>query len=188
MPPPPIPPPVAYSYLRFSRDEQRRGDSTRRQDELAADWSERRGIPLDGSLSLRDMGRSAFTGKHRENPERHALARFLQLVEEGRVRRGSYLVVENLDRLSREHILPALSLLLGLIQSGIRVVQLMPVETVFDESVEPMTLMLGCSTPTRTATTPPWASATSSRRRRAAARGRWRSSRPCSAAARPGGN
>lgn len=134
--------PVAYSYLRFSSLEQAKGDSFRRQTELRDAWLTRTGVRLDTTVSLQDEGKSAFSGRHRTNPDRHALARFLELVKQGKVARGSYLIVENLDRLSREHIRPALTLLLNLIDDGIRVVQLLPVEQVFDDGVEPMTLMM----------------------------------------------
>src|SRR5262245_48380987 len=135
-------PETAYSYLRFSSPEQARGDSIRRQDALRDAWLKKSGAVLDTSLTLRDEGVSAFSGGHRENPDRHALAAFLELVKRGRVKRGGYLVVESLDRLSREHIRPALTLLLNLIDAGVRVVQLLPVEMVYDERVEPMTLMM----------------------------------------------
>jgi DNA invertase Pin-like site-specific DNA recombinase len=133
---------TAYSYIRFSTPEQMKGDSLRRQTEAAAAWCDRHGVHLDTATTLHDLGRSAFTGSHRKNPDRHALAAFLKLVEQGRVPRGSYLVIENLDRLSREHIRPALTLLLNLIEAGVRVVQLKPVEQVYDEDVEPMALMM----------------------------------------------
>jgi DNA invertase Pin-like site-specific DNA recombinase len=139
---PSAPAPVAYSYTRFSKPEQAEGDSLRRQDDLRDAWLARSGAVLDTSLTLRDEGVSAFTGGHRQNPDRHALAAFLELVRRGRIRRGSYLVVESLDRLSREHIRPALTLLLNLIDAGVRVVQLLPVEAVYDEKVEPMALMM----------------------------------------------
>src|SRR5262245_7639979 len=135
-------PPTAYSYLRFSSPEQAKGDSLRRQEELRDAWLAKTGAVLDISLTLRDEGVSAFTGRHRENPDRHALAAFLELVRRGRIQRGSYLVVESLDRLSREHIRPALTLLLNLIDAGIRIVQLLPVEAVYDDKVEPMALMM----------------------------------------------
>jgi hypothetical protein len=85
---------------------------------------------------------SGFTGRRRENPDRHVLAAFLELVKAGRVPRGSYLVVESLDWLSREHIRLALSLPLNLIEPGVSVVQLLPAEAVFDKDVEPMALMM----------------------------------------------
>jgi DNA invertase Pin-like site-specific DNA recombinase len=141
--------PTAYSYVRFSDPSQLKGDSLRRQTEAAADWCLRHKAALDASLTLRDLGKSAFRGKHRENPDRHALAAFLRQVEQGRVPRGSYLVIENLDRLSREHIRPALGLLLDLIEAGVRVVQLRPVEQVFGEDVEPMQLMMAIMELTR---------------------------------------
>jgi DNA invertase Pin-like site-specific DNA recombinase len=134
--------PVAYSYVRFSHPDQAKGDSLRRQTEKRDEWLRRNGVTLDTSLTLRDEGVSAFTGDHRDNPDRHGLAAFLKLVESGRVAEGSYLVVENLDRLSREDIIPALSLVLNLIQAGIRLVQLLPVEMVYDKQSNPMHLMM----------------------------------------------
>lgn len=135
--------PLAFSYLRFSSIEQAKGDSVRRQLELRDLWLARNpNVALDESLSLRDEGKSAFTGEHRKNPDRHALAAFLRLVEEGRVPRGSYLIVENLDRLSREHIQPALILFLNLLQAGVRVVQLVPSEQTFDDRSEAMQIMM----------------------------------------------
>src|SRR5262245_41146301 len=101
---------VAYSYQRFSTTEQGEGDSLRRQTELRDAWIRRSGVVLDTSITLRDEGKSAFTGAHRTNPDRHALAAFLELVKTNRIPRGSFLIVESLDRLSREHIQPALIL------------------------------------------------------------------------------
>lgn len=134
--------PTAYSYVRFSHPEQARGDSLHRQTEKAENWCQRNGVALDTATTFRDLGRSAYLGEHRKNPERHALAAFLKMVEQGKVPRGSYLIIENLDRLSREHIRPALTLLLNLIEAGVRVVQLRPVEMVYDDKVEPMALMM----------------------------------------------
>src|SRR6516164_5727831 len=93
---------VAYSYVRFSHPDQAKGDSLRRQTEAAAAWCKKNGVSLDTATTFRDLGRSAYTGAHRTNPDRHALAAFLKLVESGKVPHGSYLVLENLDRLSRE--------------------------------------------------------------------------------------
>jgi DNA invertase Pin-like site-specific DNA recombinase len=121
---------TAYSYIRFSSPEQAKGDSLRRQAQAAAEWCGRHGIALDTTLTLHDLGTSAFTGDHRQNPDRHALAAFLELVRRGRVPRGSFLIVENLDRLSREDERAALGLWLSILDAGISIVQLTP-ETVF---------------------------------------------------------
>lgn len=111
--------PKAYSYIRFSTPEQARGDSLQRQIEAAEAWCRERGLKLDDSL--RDLGISAYYGTNRTTG---ALRRFLDLVESGRIERGSYLIVESLDRLSRETVMDAATRLLDLIRAGIIVVTL----------------------------------------------------------------
>jgi DNA invertase Pin-like site-specific DNA recombinase len=120
---------TAYSYVRFSTKEQAKGDSLRRQTEATADWCRRNGAHLDTSTTLRDLGKSAFKGKHRTD-DKAALAGFLKLARAGGVPKGSYLVIENLDRLSREDERTALRLWMDILDAGINIVQLTP-ETVF---------------------------------------------------------
>lgn len=131
---------VGYSYLRFSAKEQERGDSIRRQAGLRDAWFARhpKVIP-DESLSLRDLGVSAFRGLHRKG-DTHALGHFLKLVESGRVAKGSFLILENLDRLSREDELTATHLFTGLLLAGIRIVQLEP-EVIFDRDSGQLEIM-----------------------------------------------
>lgn len=120
--------PVAYSYLRFSSHGQADGDSTRRQTANPEEWCKRNRVRLDTSLLFEDRARSAFK-KH--NRHREALSEFRRLVAEGRIRPGSYLIVENLDRLSREEERIAVELLLSIVNAGITVVQLIPEEQTF---------------------------------------------------------
>jgi DNA invertase Pin-like site-specific DNA recombinase len=127
-PTPAAPKPIAISYLRFSTPDQKRGDSTRRQTEATEAWCERNGIPLDRSLSMKDEGRSAYKGDNRSY--KAALGRFLELVHEAKVPYGSYLIIENLDRLSRQDERTALRLWLDILDAGINIVQLHP-ETIF---------------------------------------------------------
>jgi DNA invertase Pin-like site-specific DNA recombinase len=132
----------AYSYLRYSSPSQADGDSIRRQTALTEAWCERNGVTLDKRLKLRDEGVSAFRGGHRENPDKHALASFLALVRAGRITPGSILIVENLDRLSREEIVSAVRLFLDLLDAGVVLVQLAP-ECRFDRAdLDPMKLMM----------------------------------------------
>lgn len=91
--------PRVYSYVRFSTPEQAMGDSERRQVAGAKDFAQRRSLPLDETLSLTDRGLSGFHGTHRK---KGALGNFLMEVEAGNVAPGSILLVENIDRLSRE--------------------------------------------------------------------------------------
>nr|WP_051686621.1 recombinase family protein [Ochrobactrum sp. UNC390CL2Tsu3S39] len=109
----------AYSYIRFSTPEQAQGDSLRRQTAKAEAWANERGITLDNSL--RDLGVSAYHGANRTTG---ALKSFLDMVEDGRIQRGSYLIVESLDRISREAVMDATSRLFDLIRAGIIVVTL----------------------------------------------------------------
>jgi len=111
--------PKAYSYIRFSSPEQARGDSLRRQTAKAEAWCAERGIELDDSL--RDLGVSAFQGANRTMG---ALRSFLDMVERQEIAHGSYLIVESLDRLSRETVVDAATQLFALIQAGIIVVTL----------------------------------------------------------------
>ncbi|MFM8270916.1 MAG: recombinase family protein [Gemmata sp.] len=136
----PEPDVIAYSYLRFSSPEQAKGDSTRRQTSMTEAWCERNGVHYDSSLSMRDEGVSAFTGEHRKNPDRHALAGFLELVRQGKIARGSLLVVENLDRLSREDTVAAVNLFSGILLAGVRIVQLDP-ESVYTDKSDSMDVM-----------------------------------------------
>jgi DNA invertase Pin-like site-specific DNA recombinase len=130
--------PVAYSYIRFSSKRQEAGDSIRRQMEGAKNWAERNNIPLDTSLKI-DKGVSAFKGL---NADIGALGQFLGLIEKGRVHPGDYLVVEALDRLTRDDVDEALFLLLGMTKAGVKIVQLTPVEIVYSKPVEPLKLMM----------------------------------------------
>lgn len=72
--------------------------------------------------SLRDEGVSAFRGRHREAGT--ALGRFLDAVRAGHVPPGSVLIVESLDRLSREQVLDALQQLIALVNASVEVVTL----------------------------------------------------------------
>lgn len=120
---------IAYSYLRFSSLEQKKGQSKSRQTGGAAEWSKRTGIPIDKSFRLNDEAISAFQGL---NFDIGRLGAFVRAVEAGKIQKGSYLLLENLDRLSRDEIGNALELFLKIIRLGIRIVQLQPVETIFD--------------------------------------------------------
>jgi DNA invertase Pin-like site-specific DNA recombinase len=136
------PQPVAYSYLRFSSPQQATGDSIRRQVEATAAWCQRNKVQLDESIKLRDEGVSAFKGAHRKNPDVHALAGFLNAVKSGRVPAGSYLIVESLDRLTREELGEAVELVLSLVNKGVKLVQLKPAESVLQKPVDITALVL----------------------------------------------
>ena len=113
----------AYSYQRFSTPEQLKGDSLRRQSEAAQQYADQHGLELDTSLTFQDLGVSAYKGANFEA----ALGRFIEAVDSGQVAKGSFLLVENLDRLSRDKILPALNRFQALLEKGTTVVTLVPI-------------------------------------------------------------
>lgn len=112
--------PIAYSYIRFSSEKQKLGDSLRRQVDQAETYAERHGLTLDHS-SYRDLGISAFKGR---NASEGKLGTFLRAVERGVISSDATLLIEDFDRLSRDEIDNALSLFLRIVQSGITLVTL----------------------------------------------------------------
>lgn len=104
----------AYSYVRMSTRKQLRGDSLRRQLERSKAFADEHSLLLDDSLQ--DLGVSAWKGR---NFKTGALGRFLSMVESGEVPKGSYLLIESLDRLSREAVPDALTLFMAIINAGI---------------------------------------------------------------------
>lgn len=115
--------PTAFSYIRFSSPEQAKGDSLRRQEERAAAYCQRRGWTLDTALTLRDLGVSAFRGK---NALVGNLGVFLRAVKQGTVRPGSALIVESVDRISRQGIDEGYDLIKGILKAGVILVTLSP--------------------------------------------------------------
>lgn len=116
---PSSPRPIAYSYVRFSRETQSRGDSLRRQKELSQSYAREHGLNLVEDFKLEDLAVSAFKGA---NIETGALGRFLKAVRKGEIERGSYLLIESLDRLSRQEVRKALPIFLDILNGGINVV------------------------------------------------------------------
>jgi DNA invertase Pin-like site-specific DNA recombinase len=108
----------AISYSRFSNAEQSLGHSTKRQLEAARSYCLRNGLELDENLSISDEGLSGYKG---HNVERGSLGHFLAEVKAGKIPAGTALIIENLDRLSRQGIDATVDLLKQLTACGIDV-------------------------------------------------------------------
>jgi DNA invertase Pin-like site-specific DNA recombinase len=108
---------VVYSYQRYSTSKQKWGDSLRRQVERGEKWI-KRNKHTPATKPLQDLGMSAFRGKNRH---KGALSQFLKSIEEGTVEKGDILLVENLDRLSREGIADALQMFLAILSAGVKI-------------------------------------------------------------------
>ena len=111
--------PQLYSYIRFSTVEQEKGQSFNRQLSYAKEVAQEKGLELDDSLSMKDLGLSAY---HKANITRGALGIFLAAVERGRVPVGSILVIESLDRISRAEPLESQGIVAQIINAGITVI------------------------------------------------------------------
>lgn len=133
------PRPRAYSYVRFSSHKQASGDSLRRQHAKAAAYAKRHGLELDESLTYRDLGVSAFD---RSNVTRGALGLFLDALTAGKVPAGSYLLVEQLDRLSRASPLQAMDVIRKIVDAGVYVVTLSDERVLTKENVHTLDVML----------------------------------------------
>lgn len=112
-----------WPYIRFSSEEQRKGDSLRRQQDLIDSFAARpeivaEGAVIDTSLDLNDLGISGYTGK---NILKGRFKAFLDAVDSGVVKRGDYLAVEALNRVTRLDPMESLPILLDLMRKGIKI-------------------------------------------------------------------
>lgn len=114
----------AFSYLRFSDRKQAKGDSLRRQLEWGPTVCSFKGWTLDTSLHLEDLGISAFRGR---NAAKGNLAAFLEAIRSHRVAPGDVLLLEALDRLTRQDIDPAWELFRSILKAGVEIYTREPV-------------------------------------------------------------
>lgn len=110
---------TGYSYTRFSTPAQMKGDSLRRQIAGAERFAAEKKLQLDSTL--RDLGVSGYSGRHRK---KGALASFLDKVKASEIAPGSWLIVENIDRLSRENPWDAHGMFREIIEAGLIVASL----------------------------------------------------------------
>lgn len=107
----------AYTYARFSSAEQAKGYSLERQLSTARTYIESKGWQFAGQMT--DEGRSAFHGSNRD--EGAALYEFEAKARAGHFKNGCILVVENIDRLSRQGPKAAAQLIWALNENGVDV-------------------------------------------------------------------
>ena len=109
--------PKLYSYVRFSSVKQREGNSLERQQDTALKIAARYNLELD-TTAFHDLGMSAFKGR---NAHEGKLSEFIKQIGV-KVPVGSWLVVENLDRISRDDAWTALDIFKSILSKGIVVV------------------------------------------------------------------
>jgi DNA invertase Pin-like site-specific DNA recombinase len=107
----------AIDYGRFSDKDQGAGDSKRRQTEGAKRFAQTHGLTIVRSVF--DDGLSAFHGDHIKYGK---LGGLLQEIKDGKIKPGTVLLVECIDRLSREAPIAQFTLLAQILSAGIEVV------------------------------------------------------------------
>jgi len=112
--------PLALSYLRFSSAAQVKDIKKTDQINRAKQWAIDNGYQFS-ETSFSDLGVSAYKG---DNSTIGDLGRFLKAVEDDLIPRGSVLVIEALDRLSRENQWRGQMLLGNILSNGVDVVTL----------------------------------------------------------------
>jgi DNA invertase Pin-like site-specific DNA recombinase len=112
----------AYSYARFSTSEHSEGRSLARQLEAARRYCDRHDLTLE-DRTFTDEG---VSGYHGGNATHGQLADFLTLVSDGRIPRGSVLIIENVDRLSRLPPDEATALFMSIVKAGVDIATISP--------------------------------------------------------------
>lgn len=127
----------AFSYIRWSSKKQAIGDSLERQLDYARKVASEHHLEL---VEIVDKGVSAFKGKNASDGE---LGRFIDAVEAKQIPNNCWLVVENLDRISRSDVLQANELFTKLLRLGVTIVTGMDSKVYSYDSViaNPMDLM-----------------------------------------------
>lgn len=80
-----------------------------------------KGLVLDTERNMRDAGVSGYSGK---NITDGALGAFIKAIEAGDIAPGSFLLIEDIDRLSRLPVMEALGVFQRIIGAGITIVTL----------------------------------------------------------------
>ena len=133
---------IVYSYIRFSSKKQELGDSVRRQLAMGEGWLKQHPEhTLNTTLRLRDLGVSAFRGKNLDK-DRGDLGKFIQLARDGKIEQGSILMLENLDRFSRQETRKAYRVFCELVETGVKVLTLAPEQLIDETNIDSMEVVL----------------------------------------------
>ncbi|QTH70585.1 recombinase family protein [Pseudoalteromonas xiamenensis] len=118
--------PQVISYIRWSSGKQRRNTSLKRQEELAVKYAERHNMPL--SKVIIDDGVSGFSGDNTSS--KGGLGAFKESLDQ--FPKGSVLVCENIDRISRMHPDDAYDVIRDIVKGGIKIVVYSGDDNVFE--------------------------------------------------------
>jgi len=107
----------AISYLRFSSAKQKEGDSYARQHEAIKKFCEQNNL-----IIIDDFEDEGVSGWNEDNlDETAAFGRIIKMIKSGKIKKGTTIVVENLDRITRANTMRALNIISEIILSGINI-------------------------------------------------------------------
>lgn len=134
---------TVFSYVRFSSKKQEQGDSVRRQIRFGNEWlAQNPQHTLDTSLRLHDLGVSAFRGANLD--EKGALGAFVALAKktDSPIPKGAILLIERLDRFSRQQTRKAYRAFVELVEAGVTVQTLDPLQTINESNIDDLHVVL----------------------------------------------
>lgn len=108
--------PTAYAYVRYSSALQSEGDSVERQTTPLTLFAQRFGVEV--SETFIDEGVSSF---HGDNIRRGRFRDLLDKIENGEIARGDFLVIESIDRISRQQMDETATQLYEILRKGIKI-------------------------------------------------------------------
>ena len=106
--------------MRFSASHQGRGSTLDRQQYLIDQWLSSHPTVKKSNLSATDKGKSGFKGDHLK----HGLGNILNAIDQGRIQKGDYILVEAMDRIGRLEPLDMVTLIQKIVAKGVIIVTL----------------------------------------------------------------
>jgi len=122
---------LAISYTGWTSQKQRTVGSKRRQLDKTEAFCQKHRLVLDQRSA--DEPKSAFKGENCKNGA--SMVRFLKDVKAGRIPKGTVLIMESLDWLSRETGAAAMMQFLEILQHGIDIVTLFDMQWYSQKSI-----------------------------------------------------
>ena len=108
--------PKAYAYVRFSLAIQSTGYSEDRQTSALDYFTKKTGVEI--AEVFYDRGKSAYRG---DNAKTGRLKDILDKIDSGALKSGDFLVVESIDRITRQRLIDGVELLQGILRKGVKI-------------------------------------------------------------------
>ncbi|QIE84768.1 recombinase family protein [Pseudomonas nitroreducens] len=106
----------AYAYVRYSRITQESGDSEARQYNALERFTASTGVEIQEVIY--DRGKSAFRG---DNARSGYFKEILERINNRKIKKDDFLVVESIDRITRQRVIDGVELLQGILKKGIKI-------------------------------------------------------------------